>query len=382
MLERADAASSVGGASATAGTPPGRPRVVHVMGGAGLGGMERQLLALLPHLARDTEPSLVLLRGGELAERFAEVAPTRVIDKFGKLDPICLGRLVVALRAARPDVVHTWGSTANLWGPLAAWLAAAGRVVVSDVSIDAWKGRLLRTADRWVYARADLVTGKSAAVVAASAGRGARLERTAVVPNVVAVPRRPAGPPDRTPGLVLFLGRLHPDKGPDLLVEAVAAIAETLPELQVVIAGPARQPVERRLAGQVIAMVNAAGLADRVRLVGPVDDPASLLRRAAVLALPSRTEGSPNAVLEAMAHGTPVVATAVGGVPDLLDGGRLGRLVAPGDAAAFGRALAEVIRDPDAAAAVAARARSVVEQEYSIESVSRRWAEIYRQVLA
>ncbi|MDQ1706271.1 MAG: hypothetical protein QOF18_2637 [Frankiaceae bacterium] len=357
-------------------------RVLHVMGGAAVGGIERQLLLLLPRLKPATEPHVVLLRGGPLQGSFGALVPTEVIPKFGKVDPVCLARLVASMRRHRPDVVHTWGSTANLWGSLAARLAGMPRIVVSDGAIDAWKGRLLRKADAVLYGWADTVTGNSAAVVEASVQRGAWPARARVISNGVEVPATIASRGDRDPGTLLFLGRMHPDKGPDLMVEAFRSIAVERPDLRLVMAGAATQPVERQLERTVRDAVNAAGLADRVEFTGPVDDPSGWLRRAAVLVLPSRTEGSPNVVLEAMAHGTPVVATAVGGVPELLRDGRAGRLVPAGDTAAMGRAILDTLRGGEETDHQVDRARLVVEHDHAVDVVAGRWAGLYAELTA
>ena len=361
--------------------PTRRPRVLHVLGGAGIGGMERQLLALLPHLAADTESTLILVRGGPLAGAFADTVPTRTIAKHGKVDPVCLARLVAAMRRRRPDIVHTWGSTANLWGGLAARIAGVAHLVVSDVSVDAWKGRTLRELDARIYRSADLVTGNSDAVVAGSVGRGADPARTAVVPNGVRTPDTVAVRADREPALGLFVGRLHPDNGPDLLVEAVPAVIDRVPAFHLIMAGPAEQPAERDLAAGIERRIAALGLTDRIDLMGPVSDPTPLLQRASLLVLPSRTEGSPNVVAEALAGATPVVATAVGGVPDLLEGGRLGRLVAPLDPAALADAIVGCINDAGGSDRMAALGRARVAAQLSLDVVASQWVGLYARCL-
>lgn len=357
-----------------------RLRVLHVLGGAAVGGAERQLLLLLRNRADDVDARLLLVRGGPLARQFAAVVPTDVVPKVGKADPICLARMVALLRHHQPDIVHTWGSTANLWGATAARVAGVPHLVVSDVGIDAWKGRVLRRADAALYGWADVVTGNASAVTDGAVRRGADRAKTRVIGNGVVLPDEVAPASEREPGLVVYLGRMHPDKGPDLLVDAVTEVADVAPSMRIVMAGPATQPLERRLLKQVRETIARRGLTGRIELPGVVSEPEQLLRRASVLALSSRTEGFPNVVLEAMANGTPVVATAVGGVPEVVADGVTGRLVAAGDMTAFGRALVETLADPATAESRARAARKVVEDEYSVEAVTARWSQLYAEL--
>ena len=338
------------------------------------------MLLLLRNRADDVDARLLLVRGGPLARRFAEVVPTDVVPKVGKADPVCLTRMVAVIRRHQPDIVHTWGSTANLWGATAAQLAGVPALVVSDVGIDAWKGRVLRRADAALYGWADVITGNAAAVTESAVRRGADRTKTRVIPNGVILPDEVGPAADREPGLVVFLGRMHPDKGPDLLLDAVSEVADVASAMRVVLAGPATQPVERRLLKQVRETIERRGLARRIELPGVVSEPEQLLRRASVLALPSRTEGFPNVVLEAMANGTPVVATAVGGVPEVVADGVTGRLIAAGDMTAFGRALVETLSDPAAAESRARAARKVVEDEYSVKAVTAMWSQLYAEL--
>lgn len=142
--------------------------------------------------------------------------------------------------------------------------------------------------------------------------------------------------------LVLSVGRLHPVKGHDVLVAAFARVVEAVPDARLVIAGEGgfRQAIEDR--------IRALGLGASVDLVGhqtPVEV-RDWMARARVYALPSRSEGMPLSLLEAMAAGVPVVAARVGGVPEVLDDGT-GIVVEPEDPAALGAAIASILVDAD-----------------------------------
>ncbi len=163
------------------------------------------------------------------------------------------------------------------------------------------------------------------------------IDRDRFTPGDAAVARRRLGI-EGARRCVVCVGRLSPEKGIDVLVDAFARLAPGADDacLYVVGDGPSRGDLEARIA--------RAGLGDRVRLVGtrPHDEIPDWMRAADVVVLPSRTEGHPNVVLEALACGRPVVATATGGVPEMIDDAR-GRLVPVEDADAMARAVAEVL---------------------------------------
>jgi glycosyltransferase involved in cell wall biosynthesis len=157
------------------------------------------------------------------------------------------------------------------------------------------------------------------------------------------------------PNLVLFLGRLQPEKGLFDLMEAVAALRPAVPDVRLVCAGEGERDAALRHAERL-------GIADAVRFtawVGPSGKRA-LLETASVLALPSYEEAMPLGLLEAMAAGVPVVATPVGGIPEILVDGASGFLVAPGDTATLQRLLRKLLLDRQLAARLGAAARESV----------------------
>jgi glycosyltransferase involved in cell wall biosynthesis len=183
--------------------------------------------------------------------------------------------------------------------------------------------------------------------------------RARVVPNPL-----PAGLLDRPlaslphePRLVT-VGRLHPDKGLDVLVEAMARVRREVPAATLRIVGGAQEGYEG-LPADLEARAAARGLADAVELAGAVADPTPHVAAARCYVQASRTETFGLAVLEAMAIGTPVVATAVGGVADLVRDGHGGLLVAPEDPAALAAAVVRVLRDDDLAAQLRAGGRAL-----------------------
>ena len=214
-------------------------------------------------------------------------------------------------------------------------------------------------------------------VLSVSSASAAELERlfgvrdVEIVPNAVAV--RSTLATNGATGAVVFLGGFaNPVKGGDVMVAALPAVLDAAPEARVTLAGPGEPPpAARRLLD-----------GGRVAWAGYLDEDAKheALAAAAVFVLPSTSEGLPMALLEAMAHGRPVVATRVGGVPDLVTDGRDGVLVDAGDPAALASAVAALLADPERAAALGRAARGRV-ADMSPERVAERVDAIYREVL-
>jgi glycosyltransferase involved in cell wall biosynthesis len=197
--------------------------------------------------------------------------------------------------------------------------------------------------------------------------------RVTVVPNAVALPHTVPGRAE--PGRILFLGRVEADKGVAELLDAVALLAPRLPGLHLVLAGSGGLERWRRAAF-------ARGIGARVELTGWLDAGAreAQLARAAVFCLPSHAEGLPMALLEAMAAGKAVVASAVGGIPDAVRDGEHGLLVPPHDSAALAAALARMLEDAGLQKRLGERARARVAQHYSTQAVCGRLAAIYNEL--
>jgi FkbM family methyltransferase len=155
---------------------------------------------------------------------------------------------------------------------------------------------------------------------------------------------------------VVTVGRLAYEKGHDVLIAAAARLADERPRAQILIAGEGagRASLQR--------LIDEAGLQDRVRLIGQAQDVGQLLRAADVFAFPSRREGTPFALMEAMSAGVPVVAADFGGVDEIVDSGENGIVVPQDDPAALADAIDGLLRDPVRAGSFAERARERAEQ--------------------
>jgi glycosyltransferase involved in cell wall biosynthesis len=180
--------------------------------------------------------------------------------------------------------------------------------------------------------------------------------------------------------MVLFVGRLAENKGLVNLVEAAATVLKKIPEATFAIVGEdggMRKAVEQR--------ADALGISDRILLTGRIDDEGiyrSAYAACEVFVLPSIFEAFGIVVLEAMAFGRPCVATKVGGVPDLISDGMTGLIVEPNDPSGLAKALLSLLKDPEKAGAMGAKARKAVGKEFTWPRIVDRLEQVYREVLA
>lgn len=195
-----------------------------------------------------------------------------------------------------------------------------------------------------------------------------------VVENGVVLPIPRRRRPRASEFVLGFAGRLAPEKDVPLLVRAAALVRSAGIPVRVRIAGPGGR------AG-IEALARLLGIEEAVELCGPVADMTRFYESCDAFVLPSRSEGSPNVLLEAMAHGIPVIATRVGGTPELVWNGLEGFLVPPGDVDALADAVGTLVRAPGLREAMAARARRRAEQ-FSAERAAGGLARLFDEVLA
>jgi glycosyltransferase involved in cell wall biosynthesis len=308
--------------------------------------------------------------------------PARKIVTFASAVP----RYVRTLLTWRPDLVHMHMSSHGSFVRKAVlfWIARAFRVPVivhvHGSRFDEFHDHLpapLRRGVRSVLTQAVavLTLGERWAGRIRRIAPGARVE---VVPNAVVVPAIPAPRGGGEPSVV-FLGAIGERKGAFCLLEAWAKLAAEWD-------GPVRARLT--LAGDGLVAEARRSIMElgiersaQVRDWLPASEAAALLAAADVFVLPSRHEGQPMAVLEAMARGVCVVASDVGGIPELVEHGRSGLLVPPDDADALGAALRTALGDRTARERLGAAARQRVLTEFDVDVVWRRLDALYREVI-
>jgi glycosyltransferase involved in cell wall biosynthesis len=324
---------------------------------------------------------------GPLGERLqAEGVPVIAFHRRPGVDLGVSWRMAAEMRARPLDVLHAHQYTPFFYGALAARMTRPRpRVIFTEHGRhypDVVSGRR-RALNRLVFDRlADHVNAVcrfSADSLAEKDGFSA--DRIEVIPNGVDLPRyEPAADraalksrlgldPDRR--LVATIARFHPVKDHRTLIEAFRQVAAAVPDADLLLVGdgPLRADIE--------AQVAAAGLAGRVRFLGVRDDVPDLLRASDVFALTSVSEAASITLLEAMAAGTPVVVTAVGGNPEIVRDGIDGLLAPRGDAAAIAAALTRMLSEPALAHAASASASARVRSEYRLDQTIERYYRLY-----
>ena len=358
-------------------------RVLHVVKVAGISGAENHLLLLLPALRdRGWDVAAVMLHEGEPgAEDFAvrleaEGVPVERVRLSRAFDPRAFARILRRARRDRPDVVHTHLVHADFHGLPAGRLARVPALVSTKHGFNAFRDRkAFATADRAVASLADVH-------VAISAGLARYLAESegfdAATFEVVHYGIEAGSEPPPLPGAprLAIVGRLIPIKGHDVLLRAVARARERLPGLTLEIAGDGE--LEQELRATAIRL----GLDDAVTFLGRVAPVDPVLERAEVVVVPSFGEGFGMVALEAMERGRPVIASAVGGLPEIVDEGRTGLLVPPGDVEALVRAIAELADDPARAAGMGQAGRARALDGFSQERCTERIAVLYETALA
>ena len=272
-----------------------------------------------------------------------------------------------ALRQSGARRVASFIGTTNVLTIVAAW-GLGKRVVISERN-DPSRQRLDGPWDilrRLVYGRADVVTANSRNAIDAMRAFVPE-HKLAFVPNPVDVPIE-AEPGEARERFVLAVGRLHPQKAYDVLLPAFARSQARLRDWRLVVLGDgARRAALAELASRL-------GIDDLVEWRGHVSDPVPWYRRAGVFVMPSRHEGTPNALLEAVACGAPaIVSDACEGALGLLEHERSCLVVPVGDAAALASALDRLIDDPALARRIADEARQRVWKAHDPSTVWRAW---------
>ena len=354
-------------------------RVVHVLDSLRLGGTEAQAVALVRALAeRSVVNHVVYFNSGPLAAALTgpDVTAER-LDVHGFFRPgfaRVVVRLARAIRNHRADVVQSYGFYTNLPALLAGRLAGAPALVAGRRGVGTHLTPAQRRVDRLVCRLAHRTVVNAETLRARLLEQeGARPDSLVVIPNCV-VERGPVkAAQDPIVGMV---ANFRPPKDHTTFLQAAARVVEVVPtaEFHLVGAG-ADEAAARRLADRL-------DLGGRVSFLGALEPDAvwAAINRFAVAVLSSRSEGMPNAVLEAMAAARPVVATAVGDVPAVIRDGVTGLLVPAGNAAALGAAIARVLKDPTLAANLGAAAQRHALATYGSARMAEAFLRLYRDL--
>jgi len=365
-------------------TAPERTRVLYVINDLARAGAETQLVELVRRLDSSAfEPLIVLLKSrNDFAEELtAAGVPVAALGRRGWWDVGVVWRLAREVQRFRPHVVHSWLFLANLVSALAVRRGSGRHLIVSQrCSYEATAGPGWRWVARWSHRRAECVIVNSRAALEEEAAAGHPRSCLVYIPNGVGAPAPsptsrsalglPAGP------LVVCVGQLERIKGHHVLVEAWPAVGAAVPGAQLVLvgAGPQRDALDERARN--------LGVSGTIVFAGFRARAMPLIASADVFVQPSLTEGMPNAVLEAMAASRPVVASLVGGIPELIVDGESGILVPPADPHALATAVARLLVDRALAVHLATAATKRARELFSFDRVLAETEALYRSLTA
>jgi glycosyltransferase involved in cell wall biosynthesis len=310
--------------------------------------------------------------------------PAETIPCYGRWDRNVIRRIRLLIAKHRIDLLHLHGYKADFYGMLAAW--PSGLALLS--TCHSWPSRQLvmrayAALDRRLLRNFDRIVPVSDSVARILLASGARPDRIKTIPNGVGVKFFDSAPPTLTfekrwqgKRLIGFVGRLVECKGGAVLLDAAREVVARHPNTMFVFVGEGPQ----HRAWQ--AMAERWGIAEHVAMLGVRTDMPGIYASLDMLVLPSFAEATPMCVLEALAARKPVVATAVGGVPDLVIPGMNGMLVETGDAAELSAAILRLIEDPELARRMGVNGNSHVRQHFSAETMARAYVKQYHQAVA
>lgn len=340
------------------------------------GGTQRQTLELARRLDRRLfQPEVWTLAGGDdlapLAREWS--VPVVQLSRRFPVGPGALLRLWRRLRATPVDVLLLLTVVPNIWGRL------LGRLAGVPLIVGNLRGLVpSRQHERWLWPLADhLLCNAAALKTLVTRQCGLPAARVTVIPNGVDTDFfRPSPQVRQGPPKALAVARLVPDKDHQTLIRAFQLIAGEHPEAELWLVGNGpRQGAMQRL-------VQDLQLEGRVRFLPAQLDLRPLLAQASFLVLSSNREAFPNVVLEAMAAGLPVVATRVGGLPEIVVSGETGFLVPPEEPTALAAAMGRVLEDQELRRDLGYAGRVRVEQEFSLEAMVRRTTDVLLQLWA
>jgi glycosyltransferase involved in cell wall biosynthesis len=354
--------------------PTGRTRVLQIIGNGIVGGMESVVQRLLEGLPRERFQVVALVPfEGVFSDRLRALGidchalPMPENPLWSSVQNAC-----ALVQHGGIDVIHAHLTNAHLLAAL------VGRLTMRPV-LATIHGRQLGVADLEAHRLADThVNTVCRSSELHALGLGVDPARLSCIPNGVDTQRfRPgerssalrrqlmgrggaADEADVAAPLVGFVGRLSPEKGPEVFVRAALMLRERLPSARFVIVG------DGPLRESMVALAAQYRLDDRLHFAGVRDDMPAVYRELDVAVSTSHSEAMPLAIMEALASGVPVVATRVGGVPDLIEQGGCGWLCEPGHFDAIASRIASLVEQPDERQRMARRARERVVQRFDV----------------
>jgi glycosyltransferase involved in cell wall biosynthesis len=353
--------------------------VVHLVIGLEIGGLETVVANLARQMGERFRLRVICFEGlGPIASRFARAGVT--VECIGRPDT-SIARSVIRLRrrlkALRPDVIHTHNEKAHIRGALATLGFSPRPALVHTRHGESQATGLAALANRFAIWRSDFIVSVSEKASAISRAEGAPPSRTRVIRNGIDVNHQDLHAGARTAQTrIVAIGRLAPVKDFATMLHAARIVADALPwfRLDVVGDGPSRPELER--------LCRELRLHAHVSFQGTRDDVRRVLSEATLLVQSSLSEGISLTLLEAMAAGVPIVATRVGGNPEVVEHGVTGLLVPPADPQSLAAAILTVLNDPRLAIRLSEHSRLRAQRHFNLRQMTASYEALYHEAVA
>jgi len=365
-------------------------KIAFVIDDLGLGGAQRQLLELVKRIDRNRFTPLVVGLSEEkiaLKKEFEKTGvPIMLIRQRGKFSFSVLFKLCRIFRQFSPTIVHTYLFTADFYGKISAKCSGVPILMSSVRSIEPDKKKHYILVDRLLGKWCDAVVANAYCIQELLSKRERINSKiTYTIHNGVDLQRFPYpaqnGHLRQSMGiqsraiLLGTIGRLGPEKNHKMLLSTIAELRKRGHDVVLFIVG------DGKLRSNLQQQTKELHIESSVYFLGPRDDVPDILSNLDLFILPSRYEGCPNVVLEAMAAGKCVVATAVGGTPETIVDGKTGILVKPDNQEALVTAIVDLLKSPDKPSILGQQARESIERSFTIEKMVQQTTNLYEQLL-
>ncbi len=356
-------------------------KICYVIGTLEIGGTERQLLKLCSYIDKKIFlPVVISLRcGGFLKDDFEKVG-IKVIEagKRCKIDFLFFGRLMCILYREKPDILQTFMFTSNTWGRIAGFLCRVPVIIACERSTDIWK--------KWFHFFIDTLCGFFTDAIVCNCVTVKQhyekkikpvAKKLIVIPNGIEIEdKQPVAPSGlKKEKIVLTAGRLSPEKGLEYLIKAARMVLNKMENVRFIIAG------DGPLKNELEQMADEYGITYNVTFTGYQKDVKNLIAMSDVVVLSSLWEGLPNILLEAMALKKPVIATAVGGVREIVKNGETGFLVQPACASELAQKIINVLLDKTGSLTIGDNGYVFVKKNFDIKKMVSSYEHLYEKLL-
>jgi len=364
--------------------------VLHVIDTLQLGGAENQVVTLAPALCNDryTVHVCCLRREGVQADAL-RARGIHVVSLNMRLRywPVAVYRLYRLIERLKPQIIHTHLCDAGIWGRLVGKLAGVPVIMTTEHGMTLWKKRHHLLLERFINRFTDKMIAVSEDIRQRRIhSEGVSPEKIITIPNAVNIERfsrinsreqvRTELEIETSSFVIGTVARLVPAKRLDCLLEAAREVCEAVPQARFLIIGDG--PLREKLERQALQLDLTPHY---VRFLGSRPDIPELLSAVDIFVLSSEREGLPVSLLEAMATSRPIVATQVGGIPQVIQDGYNGVLVSPHDPAGLAKAILTLMEDSTLREAVAREGYRTVETRFSVDVISKQIIELYDRLL-